>query len=187
MNLVLTKNFYSWMRTVLLGSSTSISASTSSTSGLNSNMTFCIEPMIDINGTERTYLTFASSYISRNVTLNYWNSINQSGTFFTIGSDNTPATEDDHNVGSGYVWGADYSTSHRAISNPQIVNGKGLLTFNVTFTAKTDIIIGEIGMIKSLDTSSSSSANFLFGRIALDTPIELGAGESATFQISVEI
>lgn len=187
MNLVLTKNFYSWMRTVLLGTSTSISGSTTSTSGLNANMTSLIEPMVDIDGTQRTYATFAGSYIPYNVTLNYWSTGQIWGTHFLIGNDNTPATEDDYNLSGGYVWGADYSVIHRAISKPQMVNGKGVLTFNMTFTAINDVIIGEIGMFKRMAISSNTDVQFLFGRIALDTPIELKAGESATFQISVAI
>ena len=187
MNLVLTKNFYSWMRTVLLGTSTSISATTSSTNGLNANGTSLIEPMIDVTGTERTAITFASSYCGQNVTLNYWTTGQNWGTNFQIGNNNTPATENDYKLSGDYVLNTDYSVVHRAISNAQIVNNKGVLTFNLTFTAINDITVGEIGMFKRIQVTPSAVEQFLFGRIALDTPIELGAGESATFQVSIEI
>lgn len=187
MNLVLTKNFYSWMRTVLLGCSTSISATTSSTNGLNANGTSLIEPMMDVTGTERTSLTFVSSYCGQNATLNYWYTGQDWGTNFQIGNNSTPATEDDYSLSGGYVLGTDYSVIHRAVSNAQTVNGKGVLTFNVTFTATNDIVIGEIGMFKRMQINSNAAEQFLLGRIALDTPIELGAGESATFQVSIEI
>ena len=188
MNLVLTKNFYSWMRTMLLGTSTSISASTTSTTGWSATG-MLVDNMVNVLGQNQSSFPGSSTYLGKNGTLNFWHSGNWFGTYFCVGNDNTPATEDDYRLSGDYVFNTDYTLNHKAISNPTMVNGKAVLTFNMTFTALTDITIGEIGMFKQIQASTTISDDylFLFGRVALDTPIELGAGESATFQISVEI
>lgn len=187
MNLVLTKNFYSWMRTVLLGTSATITSSTTNANGLYANNTSLIEPIIDSTGAEIDAITFSSTYCGHNATLNFWSTGAVLGTNFQIGNNNTSATENDYGLSGGYVVDTDYSVIHRAISNPQIVNGKGVLTFSVTFNAINPVTIGEIGVFKELEITSNSKKQVLFGRVAIDTPIELGAGESATFQISIEI
>lgn len=187
MNLVLTKNFYSWMRTVLLGTSATIASSTTNANGLFANNTSLIEPMIDSTGAEINAITFSSTYCGHNATLNFWATGAVSGTNFQIGNNNTSATENDYDLSGGYVVNTDYSVIHRAISNPQMVNGKGVLAFSVTFNAINPVTIGEIGVFKELEITSSLKKQVLFGRVALETPISLSAGESATFQISIEI
>ena len=173
------------MRTVLLGTSTNITGSTSSTSGLKGHVTM-LGDMTDVTGTTHKQLTY-NAYLDQLATLCYWYpSYPEKGIYFSVGSDNITATEDDYNLKNGYLVGTDFSVVHRPISNAQIVNGKAVLTFNVTFTAINDITIGEIGMFKE-QYYSTAFVKFLFGRIALDTRIELGAGESATFQVSIEI
>lgn len=189
MNLVLTENFYTWMRTVLLGNNTTISASTTSTNGWASAGKY-IGSMKNILGNEQTSFPGSSTYLGKNATLNYWQSGTWWGTYFCIGNDNTPATENDYKLSDDYVFGTDYTIDHKVATDyPIVVNGKAVLLFNVTFNAKTDITIGEIGMVKQIMASNVRSDDhlFLFGRIAFGTPIELGAGESGTFQVSIEI
>ena len=188
MNLVLTKNFYTWMRTILLGTSTSISATSTATAGWASGGTV-VENMVNILGENQSSFPGSSTYLGKNGTLNFWQSGTWFGTYFCIGNDNTPATEDDYKLCGDYVFNTDYTLNHKAIGNPTMVNGKAVLTFNMTFTALTDITIGEIGMFKQIQAASTISDDylFLFGRVALDTPIQLTAGESATFQVSIEI
>lgn len=187
MNLVLTKNFYSWMRTVLLGSSTSISSSTTSSAGISGTVD-TVGDMTTIDGKPITKLTqFGfSSYIKNSVTLNCWSSDNSTSyTYFAVGSNNNEATENDHAF-SAYT-STDCSVSLDVNSNPKIVNEKAQITFIVSVEAKNNITIGEIGLLKAIQSGGTEFSRFLFGRVALDTPIELGAGESATFQISIEI
>lgn len=190
MNLVLTKNFYSWMRTILLGCTTKISSSITSTSG-HSGVTETVEKLKDVDGEEfgSIYLD-GTSGVKYHTTLNYWLSSGGAGTYFGIGNNNAFATEDDYALGGGYVSGTDYSISQRAVSNPVMVNGKAQLTFNVSVVAINDIVIGELGLLKMMAYASLSSAkkpHYLFGRVALETPINLVSGASATFQVTIEI
>jgi hypothetical protein len=188
MELVLTKNFYSWMRNVLLNTSGSISSSTTSTSGLLNNITI-VGSLKDVDETEHSKLYVNSSSLPRFVTLNAWTTDGSGANTirFSIGNDNTEANINNYKLNGNYIEGIDYELSQRALKDTQMINGRAVLSFSVSFTARNDITIGEIGMIKEMPVTSSKYANFLFGRIALDTPIELGAGESATFQISIEI
>ena len=206
MKLTLTNNFYTWMRTILLQTGTNIETNTTSTIGHYSSHLKVIGKMIDDTGTEQTVISCgykSSSYDYAphqwsNMTLNAWKSgitgtdpLNDY-TYFAIGNSNKIATADDCNLSGGYVLNADYSASWKALSNPSIVNNKGVLTFMFSVTAINPIEIGEIGMFKSLcyaNTKNTRTAiyNALFGRATLDTPITLASGESATFQITIEI
>jgi hypothetical protein len=189
MNLVLTKNFYLWMRAVLLGTNTNISSSTTSAGGFQ-GVVNTLEPMKDINGNEYTGIAVDTSSTKCHVTLNYWDSNKSNGTHFIVGNNNAYATEDDYSLSGGYIKETDYSSVCRAVSNPTMINGRGQLVFNVSITAMNNITIGEIGLVKLLPYSLSSSAErpvYLFGRVALDAPINLASGESATFQITIEI
>lgn len=190
MNLVLTKNFHIWMRTILLGCTSKIDGSTSSTSG-HSGVTNTIETLKDIEGEEFSSIYLDStSGAKQHTTLNYWLSSGGAGTYFGIGNNNALATEDDHALGGGYISGTDYTVSQRAVSYPVMVNGKAQLTFSLSITAINDIVIGELGLLKMMAYASLSSAkkpHYLFGRVALDTPISLASGESATYQVAIEI
>ena len=189
MNLTLTNNFYTWLRSVLFCVYPSIGVSTTSTQGFYSNVT-PIEKMIDMNKEEQTTLYVDTSYCRYHASLNYWSSGSELGTFFRIGNNNTPALESDCVLGGEYISGTHYTMSHKVINNATMVNGKAQISFSVTFTAIEDITIGEIGLCKRIPKSSSTSVAqpiYLFGRVALDTPIELSAGESATFQITIAI
>ena len=193
MNLVLTDNFYTWMRTVLLGSNNTISASTTSTSGWASGGKY-IGSMKNILGNEQTTFPGSSAYLGKNATLNYWQAGTWWGTYFCIGDDNTPATEGDYKLSGDYVFGTDYDIDHKVANGyPKMVNGKAVLSFNVTFIANTYITIGEIGMVRQMLASNNreDSHLFLFGRIAIgeteEDKIKLEPGESATFQVSIEI
>lgn len=206
MNLTLTNNFYAWMRTILLQTGTTIGTDTTVTIGHYSAGLKVLGKMIDDTGTEQNIIScgYKSSsydyapYQWSNMTLNAWKSgitgtdPLQDYTYFAIGNSNTAATADDYNLSGNYVLNTDYSASWKALSNPSIVNNKGVLTFNFSVTAINPIEIGEIGMFKSLcyaNTKNSRTAvyNALFGRATLDAPITLASGESATFQITVEI
>ena len=172
-----------------MGSNTDIGASTSSTGG-HGGTEKTVETMKDIEGEEFDSLGFDSTGARLHTTLNFWSSSQNVGTYFGIGNNNTPATENDYALSGSYVNFTDYTMSNKAIANPVMVNGKAQLVFSVTFTAKNDITVGEIGLIKNLPQSTTSSAknpNYLLGRVALATPIELSAGESATFQVTIEI
>lgn len=193
MSLKLTENFYTWMRTVLLGSNTTITASTTGTSGWASGGEY-LGYMKNILGNKQTSFPGSSTYLGKNATLNYWQSGTWWGTYFCIGNDNTSATENDYKLSGDYVFGTDYTIDHKVATDyPIVVNGKAVLLFNVTFNAKTDITIGEIGMIKQIQATSTMSDSylFLFGRATIgeteEDKIKLTEGQSATFQISIEI
>lgn len=206
MNLTLTNNFYTWMRTILLQTGSTIGPDTAATIGHYNTGLKVLGKMIDDTGTEQTVIScgYKSSsydyapYQWSNMTLNAWKSgitgtdQLQDYTYFAIGNSNTAATADDYNLSGDYILNTDYSASWKALSNPSIVNNKGVLTFSFSVTAINPIEIGEIGMFKSLCyaiTKNYRTAvyNALFGRATLDTPITLSSGESATFQITVEI
>ena len=188
MELVLTENFYTWMRNVLLNTSGSISSSTTNTNGLINNITV-VGSLKDVSETEHSKLYVNSSSLPRFVTLNAWtNDGSGANTIrFSIGNDNTEADINDYQLKGDYIAGTDYEISQRALTNVQMINGRAVLNFSVSFTAKNDITIGEIGMIKDMPVTSSVFASFLFGRVALEKSVTLSRGESATFQISVEI
>lgn len=190
MNLTLTNNFYTWLRSVLFCVyPPTIGSTTTSTEGFYNGIK-PIERMTDMNNEGQETLHIDSYQCRCHASLNYWNSGLELGTFFRIGNNNTPASESDCVLGGDYVQGTQYTMSHKAIKNATMVNGKAQLDFSVTFTAIEDITIGEIGLCKKIPKSSSTSVaqpTYLFGRVALDTPIELSAGESATFQITIAI
>ena len=190
MNLVLTKNFYTWMRNVLLQTATSITTATISAKGHDAYAENVVGKFINTDGVEQTTITLGgTSNLPCSSSLNAWSSGTAKSsyyTYFEIGSNNAEPTADDYCL-SSYTMGTDYTASWRALSNPTMVNDKAQLVFNVSITAKNDISVGEIGLFKQIKASSSSTACFLFGRVALDTPVELSAGESATFQVTIEI
>lgn len=206
MKLTLTNNFYTWMRTILLQTGTNITPSSTGAVGHYNNKLTVVGKMIDDTGTKQTKIANGVRYSSydhypcesSNCTLNAWQSgvtstdTRQDYTYFGIGNNNTPATTDDYSLSGNYVLDTDYSAIWRATSNAKEVNGKGQLSFSFSVTAINPIEIGEVGMFKSLCYVASKDNrdyvyNALFGRAALDTPITLASGESATFQITVEI
>lgn len=210
MNLTLTNNFYTWMRTVLMQTGTVIKNNTTAIYGFSGNEISTVGTLKNENGEIMPTIGAAASstsaypYAHETCSLNTWESGKpyfgsyeyRSGCiYFGIGNNTIAATEDDYALSGNYVLDTDYSATWRVVSNPKEVNGKGLLTYNMTFTAINNITIGEIGMFKRLSsqaTSNNTTAleycfNSLFGRIALNDPIELSTGESATFQISIEI
>lgn len=200
MNLVLTNNFYTWMRTMLLQASTEIKEETTHASA--GGVRPAVGKLVNTNGAEETKIVCATTYdyprTDYSSSLNAWSSgmvgtYSNTHTYFNIGNDNTPAGTEDYRLGSAYVLNTDYTAVWRATGNAKEVNGKGLLTFNLSVTAINPISIGEIGMFKTLMRNYSNSGGTanqyeaLFGRATLDTPIELVSGESATFQVTVEI
>lgn len=194
MKLTLTKNFYTYLRTFLLQTQTEITANTTSAATLGNHL-LAVGTLVDKTGESVDRFGFGSAsdrYYSF-FPLNCWSSgaKNNLYTSFAIGNSNTLATEDDYCLSGDYELGTDYSASWKATSNPTITTeGKARLSFNMSFTAINDITIGELGLFKSFGSTGASTESYkyyLFGRATLDTPIELKAGESATFQIDIEI
>lgn len=195
MQMILTNNFYSWVRMIILQSNTNITSSTSTASGTNSAQAtiHTITPLIDKTGVERT-----SIYLWRSDEYQDWSSLNswvsgtkpssyQTYTYFSIGTREETAKETDYSLQEDYVQGVDYSAIWRAVSNPQKTkNNTGILTFSITITAINDISISEIGMFKQLEDTNMSYNHFLLGR-AVFNKITVPSGESRTFQLSIEL
>jgi hypothetical protein len=194
MELVLTKNFYNWMRTVLLGGNPSFT--TTDSNGLHTRVK-AIGEMKTTNEAKVVELSNVSDYGAREFTLLSWGKSTQDkySTRFLIGRDKTEATENDYRLGDALVKDTDYKISFYASEYPTILeSGKTNLTFVVIITVPENnqpISVGEIGLFKGFycttGTSSAGYNDVLLGRIALEKPIPLSAGESATFQVSVEI
>ena len=194
MNLVLTKNFYNWMRTVLLGGKPSFS--TTNSDGLYTRVK-AIGEMKTTNEAKVVELSNISDYGAREFTLLSWGTSTQDkySTRFLIGTDNTEATEDDYRLGDALVKDTDYKIIFYASTYPTTLeSGKTNLTFVVIVAVPENnqpISVGEIGLFKGFycttDTSSAGYNDVLLGRIALETPIPLSAGERATYQITIEI
>jgi hypothetical protein len=190
MNLTLTNNFYTWMRTILLQTYVNISSGTTTAYGHSSTTETPVGVIKDIEGVEHTYISVGgTSYIPYTATLNAWSSGSTTVdgyTYFGIGGNNTEPTADDYCL-SSYTLGTDYSASWRALNNPIMVNDKGQLAFSISITAINDMVVGEVGMFKFIRGDGNRPTSFLLGRAALGTPISLSAGESATFQITIEL
>ena len=207
MNLVLTNNFYTWMRTILLQSNTNITETTTSASGNIGTLT-TIGDIIDIEGNVQNKIatSTSTSYYptpSRPLSLNAWNSgkifdtnnyLGIGNVYFGIGKGSKIVSNEDYNLEESYELDVDYSSIWRVINNPTMIKGKARLTYSLSFTAINEITISEIGLFKTMASKTDSYTNVmqyvyysLLGRAVLDTPITLQPGESTSFQINIEI
>lgn len=203
MNLVLTNNFYTWLRTIVLQTSTVIDGTTSYTVGPSNTSLDTVGRIVDETGVTQTKVANGSSsstvYYPNDdslFTLNCWktgatSNQNSDYIYFAIGDSTEPPTADDYTLGGTYVLNEDYTASWRAISNARMVGEKGRLSFVFSVTALRPITIGDVGLFKSLSTTPTRTSrtevyNALFGRAALDNPVELSTGETVSFQIDIE-
>jgi hypothetical protein len=190
MNLTLTNNFLVWVRTMMLGCS--ITSTSTSADGLISTVHTVggvLKPTnYEDGGTEIKAISFDYAYARYAVSFNRWYENGGGSTDFIVGSDNTLPTIDDVNLKNRYERGTDYSIKMSAANHTTMVNEKACIVWSVQVIANNPITIGEIGLIRNIYTSSNSSTKeCLFGRVALDTPVDLNAGEVATFQITIAI
>lgn len=198
MNMMLTNNFYSYLRTILLTANKWSSSMTSTTGGSRD----ILGTIIDLNGDEQASLNLGgtSDYPKHEgISLNAWESgkkgRNYRGySFFIPGNGQDPLSENDYSIKGGYEADVHYNASWYTTGDAMInKNGKGEITFLVNFTAIEDIFLTEIGLAKTIPTNNSNTASSvkafscLFGRTLLDRPITLLAGESASFQIKIEL
>ena len=102
-----------------------------------------------------------------------------------VGTNDTPATKDDYTL--------DVITT---LSSAQItslvrsINGDNqAITISRTFTNTSDesITIKEVGLVKSVSTSSSASVNLLFAREVLPTPLVVPSGANFTVSMVVKV
>lgn len=188
MNLTLTNNFYTWMRSVLLQTNTSIGTTTTGVSGHGSGNEKPVGVIKNTDGVEQTGISIGNN-AGRTTSLNSWSSgstTTEGNTYFEIGSNNVEPTADDYCL-SSYTLGTDYSATWRAIGNATMVNDKAQLAFSISVTAINDIAVGEVGMFKYIRGTGNVPAYFLLGRATFDEPISLASGESVTFQVTIEI
>lgn len=201
MNMMLTNNFYTYVKTILLTTESTWKSSLTSTSSNGTKIPLGI--IMDINGTVKEKMVLGSGQYDyphdAGISLNHWSNGEEGApfnqyTFFRPGNGTKDLSLEDFNVEGDYIlnthYSAKWSTNGDAFINH---NGKGQLDFTVTFTAIEDIFISEVGLFKTIATSLSNTTpsftgfSSLFGRVLLDKTISLHPGESVTFQITIEL
>lgn len=192
MNMMLTNNFYTYVKSILLTTASPWTSNLTTTLG---GVKIPLGIIMDINGTaqEKVYPT------ATGLSLNHWSSGTEGipadqYTFFRPGNGTKDLSLEDFNVEGDYILNTHYSAKWSTNSDAFINhNGRGQLDFTVTFTAIEDMFISEVGLFKTIATNTSNYAtsikgfSSLFGRVLLDKTISLHHGESVTFQITIEL
>lgn len=117
--------------------------------------------------------------------------LSASGTGISVGTDNTPATEDDYNLHSTITSGLSGTTSSSlgidSNGNPQI---KFVLT--ITNTGSSPVTINEIGYKQNVQgnmtpgSTSSYTQSILLDRTVLGSPVIIPAGEYAIIDYTLK-
>lgn len=185
MEMTLTNNFWTSVRTYLFGNgSTTIGTVVSSGSGILARSMDTLGSFKDTSGTTRTkvsgsYNSSSADYSGFAGSLFYFAS--QWGISFAVGSGTTAATVDDYNV--------ETAIANASVSFTGQNSANGSATFHVVVTATADISVSEICMFKRLSTDciSGTAYSVLIGRAVLDTPVALANGESKTFDVTISL
>ena len=180
------------MRTILLGTATAIGPSTTENNGLAGTVN-TVGTMVDMTGNIQNNINLSTTYCGRSATLNSWTAYpltataNKFSTQFSLGTCTDACTDQDYALTETYVAGTDYDILWRSLGNGTITSdGKGRVTFVLTVTALTDIVINELGLIKGF-YCNTGYYRFLLGRVVLDEATELKSGYTKTFQVDIDI
>lgn len=203
-NIVLNKNFYNYVKAILLCDGSNASTIVNTSSGINSTIQ-ALQPLYTLSGSTlsqlRTTVYYNSTaYIYGNLSLfSFKNNNSTGGTRFVFGAgDSTPSVND--------ITMADDPTSQVDANNPStqidpsaygvsltashfVNNDKTVNAFNVTITNSSNsaITLGEIALVKNTQTETYSYQDIMLGRGVFDQPVTLNAGESKTYQVKIEM
>ena len=111
----------------------------------------------------------------------------------SLGTDDTPATEDDYNLGNTITNGISVVVSNKAAT---FVNGQPALkyTLTVTNTGADAVTVREVGIKQSVQsdtypghitTSTTSTHVVLIDRTVLDAPVTIQPGDAAVIEYSL--
>ena len=187
MDLVLNKNFYNYVGCIMFGggdgSNQSIGTTYVRAMGYHTGQFPCVCTAID--GTAITNLYFRINSSSPNTSYNHslfsFNYSDSDGVRcikFICGSGTTAATVDDTAlVTPNSNITATIDTGKRDTANSMI--------FTVTFSASTEQILNEIGLVRELYTGIYYPT--LLGRAVLDEPVTLDSEHSLTLQIRLSL
>lgn len=101
--------------------------------------------------------------------------INAAGLF--IGSDNTPATVNDYKLGNQIKSGFTHQMSIPNLANDIARAKKFTIALSVTNTSSDNLIINELGYVRS-----DRQYIFLLDRIVFETPVVITPGATKTFE-----
>ena len=212
-NMVLTKNFYNFIRTILLSNpaQNGIICSDNNTAhrgwsgtGYWGDSVVLLSPFTNTSGNLFDgglcgSVTGSNGYYGQQVSLNKFDTANvvistdiyKGETYFKIGSGTTPATENDYNLESQI---SDQNAQINLSSIHYMENGCGLLRFFVSVKniGSEDFAVSEIGMFKFLSTSNYSTSSkidthALFGRSVLPSPYYIEPQGIRMFIIDIKI
>lgn len=183
MEMTLTKNFWTCVRTLLFGTDYNHPIGyvySSSNGGYNAFSMNTIGDFKDINGTTRTLVSADNSNYEL-YALQLFSFGGSLGSIFEVGSGTTTATEND------YVVESPIANATVTVTGQQSVNG--FVTFHLVVTATADISLSEICMLKKLKTRTTGGENYtvLLGRCVLETPVALANGENKTFDVTISL
>lgn len=157
-----TKNFKDYIKAIFLKSEPSAS-------------------MTAVDGTPYTGYIWNQSI--RYIGIGYLMSHPQTGSYSGLwfGTDSTPATEDDYNLGGKITSGLSFTSGSTVVGKEAEGKYVATVSHGVKNTSSTPINIYEIGLVAPCPTATSSSSPntkyFLMERTVLSEPISLGAGE----------
>jgi hypothetical protein len=182
MNLTLTNNFYSLASTLLFGNSTALGTTATDTTLGNPYIL-----TMPITLTDNSQITQCGGYKTTEFSMGSVSDAknpNSVKLYFDIGSDNTPATKNDHTLTAL----TDDSYTIRTEINRYVLDGIPKVKYIVTITAGTaDITFTEIGMLKKLPTTGAvTSYTTLLGR-AVIPETTITAGNAKIFDIDIDI
>lgn len=184
--MVLTNNFYTYVRSVILSSSNNLGALSASSTGwigvVNLLGTLKDKDGSNISQTNVKTSTSLNTYNLASLSHFNYTGTNMSPSYFEVGSGNTPASVLDFKLERPIT---DVALSYNTIS--EYSNNRGKLSVLVSIVASADITIKEIGWYKTVASSASNptAKYILIGRCVLDTPIILSAGESTMVTVSI--
>lgn len=190
MQMVLTNNFYSWARTVLLGNEINHFIQATNVNSGNGDSLYYHQVMgdlISVNGTKVSQFLVQHAYNdcgenSNSVSLGYFNNVSVPGydyTYFKIGANNEATTEEMTELKS--LISENYSISITGTHTDRVLT----FTLIIGNTGEEELSIGEIGLYK--DFSGNTASTVLLGRCAFEVPIIIFPNKTKTFEITVEI
>ena len=187
MDLVLNKNFYNYLGSLLFCGNTRVYnnnvvavTGTSYTMGFGYSSGDFPCSLIDYSGTSKSSIYVGGGSGAENHTFFVFNNNYSSAksVYFLAGSDSTPATIDDTTLISP-------NTNITVTLDTGKRDTENSIMYAVTFSASSAQTLGEVGFIRDIPTASNAASTIMLGRCALDEPIVLK--EDNNYQATLQI